>query len=129
GRAAARRGRVAVAGQAGRARVQRQVDDPGAVVDRIDDAAGDGAGQPPGDGLVGVQRVVELQADPDRQDFRRGCDAEEAVRAAGAVPVPGDGPGDLRAVDTPQRPALRPARAAEVGACDHRAGQVRVLRV
>ena len=50
GRAAAGRGRAALAGQAGRARVQRQVDDPGAVVDRVDDAAGDGAGQPPGDG-------------------------------------------------------------------------------
>ena len=71
GRAAAGRGRVALAGQAGRARVQRQVDDARAVVDRVDDAAGDGPGQPPGDGPVGVQRVVELQADPDGQDLRR----------------------------------------------------------
>ena len=126
GRAAAGRGRVALAGQAGRAGIQRQGDDARAVIDRVDDAMGDGPGQPPGDGPVRVQRVVELQGDPDGQDLRVRRDPEQAVRAAGTVPVRGDGRGDRRPVDAPERPARRSARTGVIGTRRHRAGQVRV---
>ena len=81
GRAAARRGRIALAGQAQGPRVQRQVDDPGPVIGRVPDAVGDGLRQPPADGLVRGQRIVELQRHPDREDLRRGRHADQAPPA------------------------------------------------
>ena len=124
GPAAAGRGRVAAAGQAARPRVQRQVDDPGAVIDRVGDAVGDGRGQPPGYRRIGVQRVVVFQVDPDGQDLRRGRDAEEARLAAGAVSVPRDDPRDLGPVNAPEGPGHGPARAGVVRSRRHGAGQV-----
>jgi hypothetical protein len=96
------------------------------VVDRVGDAVGDGAGQLPGHGLVGIERVVELQVHPDGQDPRGGRDPDDAGLAAGAVPVAGDDAGHLRAVDAPERSARRAAGTRVVRSGDHVAGQVGV---
>jgi hypothetical protein len=126
GGAAAGRGRIPVPGQSERPRIERQVDDPRPVVDRVGNASGDGTGQPPGHGLVRIERIVELQVHPDRQDSRGGRDPGNACLAAGAVPVAGDEARHRRSVDAPVRSAGLAAGTGVVGSGDHVAGQVRV---
>ncbi len=128
GRAAARRGGIAAAGQAQRPGVEGQVDDPGATIDRVPDACGDARRQTTADGLVRGERIVEFQRDPDREDLRGRCHASQARPAA----VPGDEAGHRRALDAP----VGAARLAAQGRCatvirpgDHRAGQARVAGV
>ncbi len=123
--AAARRGRIALAGQAERPWVKRQVDDPGSVIGRVPDALGDGLRQLSADGLVRGQRIVELQRHPDREDLRRGRDADQARPGL----VAGDDAGHGGAVEAPVRAARGPAGAGVVGPGDHRAGQARVAGV
>ena len=125
GRAAARRGRIAPAGQAQRPGIERQVDDPGTMIGRIPDAVGYGIRQPPADGLVRGQRIVEFQRHPDREDLRRGRDADEAPPAL----VGGDDAGHGGALHSPVGAARLPARAGVIGPGDHRAGQARIAGV
>jgi len=103
-------------------RVERQIDDTRAVLNRELDSVRDRERQFPGDSRIGHQRVTALQRGAHRENLGQRCDSHDS--GPGSMPVTGDDAGEGRAVGTPVKTARRATGIGVIGPGNYRAHEV-----